>query len=119
MLLVTFLAVVMEGELQIEFLFVRGKLLFHLNGRLVVAFLALLDRIAFLPDILAVLNDVVTLRASHLVLFGMLLMSQSYGSLGDLRPEGGLDADGIRRLLFVGGTHHQRHGTGKHQYHKK
>ena len=74
-LLVAFLTVVVESQLQIQLLLIRGQLLLTLDGGFGVALVALVHLIAFLPHILAIFVDMVAVGAGDL---GYHLMMMSF-----------------------------------------
>lgn len=86
-LLVTLLAIVVKGQLQIELLLVGRKLLLHLDGGFGVTILAFLDRIALLPNVLAVFVIVMTFGTNYFVVFRVLLVAKIHRAFGELRPK--------------------------------
>ena len=82
--LVTPLAILVIGELQVERLLVLGKLLFAFDRGFVVALHAFLDFIAFFPGVFAVLVHVMTVFALYLVVVLVLLVLELHRTLGVL-----------------------------------
>jgi hypothetical protein len=81
-LLVTSLAILVIGELQVERLLVLGKLLFAFDRGFVVTLHAFLDMIAFFKGVLAVLVHVMAFVTFGPVVFCMLFVAKGYRALG-------------------------------------
>ena len=103
-LLVTSLAIVVKGELQVELLLVLWQLLFAFDGGFVVTLHAFLNLIAFFPGVLAVLVIVMAVGAGDLVVVLVLLVLKLHRPLGVLGPEFSLQVDRVGHLLLVGGA---------------
>lgn len=107
-------AIVMVSQLQIQFLLVGRKFFLPLNGWLIVAFFALVDRVTLFPDILAIFVNMMAIGAGDFVFFDMLLVGEQYGSLGLFRPKRRFECDGIRSIRRI-----YEKSDGEHEYRGK
>lgn len=105
-LLVAFLTVVVESQLQIQFPLIRRQLLLTLDGGFSVALVAFVHLIAFLPDILAIFVNMMAVVAGDLVLLRVLLVTEGQNLFGRRWPKGGFQLNDIRP--FVGSDGQQR-----------
>jgi hypothetical protein len=115
----TFLAIVVVGKFQVEFLLVLGQLLLALDRRFIMTLHAFLNLIPLFPNVFTVLVYVMALVASDLVIPGVFFVGEFYWAFCmALPPKRRLNHKLIGHLLIRCATQTQENYAGREHHYR-